>query len=441
MPPFAAEMELLRHAARHCLPAPEATDDPAALLTSLNWHHVLWLGRQHGALLFLRENLRPGTATLHCPGEIRTQLEALSAAAQLQALVRTNEICQLHDLFERHGIPFIVSDDWMFDRCFSAGRNFTETIATIRCLVDRTHSAKAKSMLAEAGYPDDTHPVQIATLGRSPVHMDDNFDPPGLWENPDRLAFGTRKLRRLDPLHWLWLLSARIPAHRTLTLLQAWQIVALTQSIPRTWQEPIAGSMPLQNVIAASCDRLAAPRPAVLTTFVPSMRHDAGSKSNSAVATPLPVVPFLPTSSAVVNRMIELAETNSTDVAYDLGCGDGRFVIRAAKDWGARAVGIDLDPTLIAKARRHAAVEGVSDRVSFVCSDLFECCISDATVLYLYLMPPFYPRIREQILRTLRPGVRIVSRDYIFPDWPPEKTEIIRTDPAQVVQIYLWRIG
>lgn len=133
-------------------------------------------------------------------------------------------------------------------------------------------------------------------------------------------------------------------------------------------------------------------------------------------------VPYVPTPQPVVDRMLELAKVGKRDIVYDLGCGDGRIVITAAKDRGARGTGIDIDPARIAEARQNATAAGVEDRVEFMVGDLFKTDFSQATVVTLYLLPEINRQLRPQLWKQLKVGARVVSHDFDMGDeWPPEK--------------------
>jgi SAM-dependent methyltransferase len=123
-------------------------------------------------------------------------------------------------------------------------------------------------------------------------------------------------------------------------------------------------------------------------------------------------------------------------VVYDLGCGDGRIVITAARERGATGVGIDLNPRRIAEARGYAKKEGVSDKVKFMVGDLFQANFADATVVTLYLLPEVNRRLRPQLWKQLKVGTRVVSHDFdMGPEWPPEKVENIGRKT-----LYYWTI-
>lgn len=147
-------------------------------------------------------------------------------------------------------------------------------------------------------------------------------------------------------------------------------------------------------------------------------------------------VPYEPTPQHVVEKMLELAQVKQQDVLYDLGCGDGRIVITAARKYGARAVGIDLDPQRIAEAKTNAAKAGVEDRVTFKVGDLFTSEFSDATVVTLFLWPQVNRKLRPILWEQLPIGARVVS--YIWDMtalWPPERTASVNGK-----NVYSWTI-
>ncbi|MBW4465187.1 MAG: class I SAM-dependent methyltransferase [Pegethrix bostrychoides GSE-TBD4-15B] len=144
-------------------------------------------------------------------------------------------------------------------------------------------------------------------------------------------------------------------------------------------------------------------------------------------------VPYVPTPESVVAEMLRVANVSQNDVIYDLGSGDGRIVITAAQEYGARGMGVDIDPALVQQANDRARQAGVSDRVQFVQQDLFETDISEATVVTLYLLPDVNLRLRPKLLEELRPGTRIVSHSFDMGDWEPE--QVTQVDGRT---IYYW---
>jgi SAM-dependent methyltransferase len=133
-----------------------------------------------------------------------------------------------------------------------------------------------------------------------------------------------------------------------------------------------------------------------------------------------PEVPYVPTPAAVVNAMLETARVTADDVVFDLGSGDGRIVIAAAACYGARGVGVEIDPELVRLARDNARDSGVDDRVTFVERDLFEMDLHEATVVTLYLLPIINYRLQPRLLQQLRPGARVVSHAFDMADWTPD---------------------
>jgi SAM-dependent methyltransferase len=134
-----------------------------------------------------------------------------------------------------------------------------------------------------------------------------------------------------------------------------------------------------------------------------------------------PDVHFVPTPDEVVREMLKVANVGKNDVVYDLGSGDGRIVITAAKDYGARGVGIDIDPVRVQEATANAKKAGVSDRVRFLNQDLFQSDFKEATVVTMYLLPGLNLKLRPKLMAELRPGTRIVSHAFDMGDWAPEK--------------------
>jgi hypothetical protein len=133
--------------------------------------------------------------------------------------------------------------------------------------------------------------------------------------------------------------------------------------------------------------------------------------------------PYVPTPQSVVDRMLEIAHVGPADYVIDLGSGDGRMVITAAKRYNARGFGVDLDETLVQRANRNAAQAGVSDRAVFYARDLFDTDMSAATVVTIYLLPEVNLMARPKLLATLKPGTRIVSHDYDMGEWTPDSQE------------------
>ncbi len=184
----------------------------------------------------------------------------------------------------------------------------------------------------------------------------------------------------------------------------------------------------LLSVILSACAGTGTP---------PASRPAAPPTAAAAPATApsrTPDVIYVPTPNEVVDAMLGAARVGPNDVLYDLGSGDGRIPIAAARKFGTRGVGFDLDPRRIAEARANAEQARVTDRVNFVQGDLFEQDLSQATVITLYLLPTLNMKLRPRLL-ALKPGTRIVSHDFDMGDWAPEQT--IRVGNRTV---YMWTV-
>jgi precorrin-6B methylase 2 len=175
---------------------------------------------------------------------------------------------------------------------------------------------------------------------------------------------------------------------------------------------------------------------AALALATPACAQEAPqAQAQEGNASRAPDVIYVPTPERVVAQMLALAKVGPKDVLYDLGSGDGRIPITAAKAHGIRAVGIDIDPERIAEARANAKAAGVENLVTFRQTDLFTTDISEATVVTLYLLDTLNLKLRPKLLAELKPGTRVVSHAFNMGDWKPEVQQEIdgRT-------IYLWTI-
>ncbi len=452
MPALAPELDLLCAAVRRTMTRDGDEDIDYRLLTRVNWDHVLWLGRQHGVLLFLAEALTSAEWSAGSPPEICTQLKAFREVSQLRLLARAREISQLQDVFDTHSIPAVPVDRMMGTLGPAGQLSLVEIGTAIPYLVPAGERDRAKTVLVAAGYTLNANVQKLVTIGKSPVVLNQ-----GLGRHPlaarllahtGTVTLGGRSVRTLSLAHRLLHRAADYPLNDA-GLMNAWRIAKLASEVSEDgWlgifdEARLFGlDATLSRALQDSHRQLHLPVPPGALRFCDALPAVAGPSTD---AFPLPAKPpvrvvFLPTPLRVMDRMLELARPTADDVVYDLGCGDGRFVIQAARLFGARGVGIDIDPLRIAEAQASAAAHGVADRVSFVCGDIFETDLSQATIICLYLMPPYLPRLYGQMRRDCRPGLRVVSHDYIIPGWPPEKTEIMRADVMRISQIYLWRL-
>jgi tRNA G37 N-methylase Trm5 len=148
-----------------------------------------------------------------------------------------------------------------------------------------------------------------------------------------------------------------------------------------------------------------------------------------------PDVIYVPTPEAVVEAMLQVANVGKDDIVYDLGCGDGRIPVTAAKKYGARGIGIDIDPQRIAEANENVKKNDVGDRVKIIQGDLFQQDLSQATVVTLYLLPSLNVKLMPTLMKELKPGTRVVSHAFDMGDWKPEK-EI----DVEGRKVYYWTI-
>ena len=154
-----------------------------------------------------------------------------------------------------------------------------------------------------------------------------------------------------------------------------------------------------------------------------------------------PDVPYVPTTDAAVAAMLKLADIKHSDIVYDLGCGDGRIVIAAAKKFGTRGVGVDIDPARIREANENAKKAGVEKLVRFEEKDLFQTDIHEANVVMLFLLNSINLKLRPKLLRELKPGTRIVSNTFDMGDWKPDREAPVEgaDDGTSLSQyLYLW---
>ncbi len=179
------------------------------------------------------------------------------------------------------------------------------------------------------------------------------------------------------------------------------------------------------------------------------LRPIAGASLLAIVAFGLPpsirsaqsLAPYVATPDDVVDRMLMLAQVTRDDVVYDLGCGDGRIPIAAARKYGARGVGLDLDPRLVALAQANARAAGVDSRVEFRVEDVLTADVSPATVVTLFLLSSSNERLRPMLTRQLKPGARIVSHAFSMGRaWPADKVDQFVSDRGDEVTLYLWKI-
>ena len=179
----------------------------------------------------------------------------------------------------------------------------------------------------------------------------------------------------------------------------------------------------------------------LLAALAASAAVAAGPGPSQAGQSTPNLAPYMATPQEVADRMLQMAEVTKADVVYDLGSGDGRLVITAAKRYGARGVGFDIDPALIAQSRANARKEGVDSLVEFREQDALTVDVSPASVVTLYLLSGANLRLRPTLQKQLKPGSRIVSLQFGMGDWVPTRTETITDQRGTSRLLYLWIIG
>lgn len=157
-------------------------------------------------------------------------------------------------------------------------------------------------------------------------------------------------------------------------------------------------------------------------------------------AAPQKLAPYVQTPQDVVERLLQIAQVGPTDVVYDLGCGDGRLVITAAKKYGARGVGVDFDLARVKESQANAEKAGVETLVEFRQQDALTVDVSPATVVTLFLLTSSNLKLRPMLTQALRPGARIVSHQFGMGDWPPETQESLTGTDGSSHILYLWKV-
>jgi SAM-dependent methyltransferase len=177
--------------------------------------------------------------------------------------------------------------------------------------------------------------------------------------------------------------------------------------------------------------------------FIAAVLFTAVAAAQTAQPKRAPDVPYVPTTEQAVQAMLKLADVKKTDTVYDLGCGDGRIVIAAAKTFGAHGVGIDINPERIREAKENAKKAGVEDLVRFEENDLFQADIHQASVVTLFLLSNINLKLRPKLLHDLKPGTRVVSNTFDMGDWKPDKEATVGDENEESYlshRLYFWVI-
>ena len=179
----------------------------------------------------------------------------------------------------------------------------------------------------------------------------------------------------------------------------------------------------------------------MLSALVFAWPGSAASVDQQTAPARTPDVGFVPTRPAVAEAMLDMAKVTSTDVVYDLGCGDGQIVMAAAKR-GARVVGVDIDPQRVKEAQANVKKAGLADRATIIQGDIFDPAInvSEASVVTLYLLAASNVKLRPILTKTLRPGARIVTHNYPIGDWEPDVVDNFTDAAGTTRTLFLWNI-
>jgi SAM-dependent methyltransferase len=178
---------------------------------------------------------------------------------------------------------------------------------------------------------------------------------------------------------------------------------------------------------------------AVVGLFLLALSGGLIAAPPQGLPSPASLAPYVPTPQDVVDRMLRLAGVGNKDVVYDLGCGDGRIVITAAQKYGARGVGVDIDPQRVAESQVNARKAGVEKLVSFKLQDAMTVDVSQASVVTLYLLSASNMKLRPLLTRQLAPGARIVSHQFSMGDWEPAQMEQYEDGQGIARTLYLWK--
>jgi hypothetical protein len=455
-------MFILASIRRH-LPGADLDGDLAPLLQGLNWDRLLWIAVRMRVQLWIRDALEMTSAQRVCPPAVRSQLDAVRQAAHMRSLSRTREMCLIQDRFDKVGIPALSVDGWTFAQCFYPNPGFREPGGSLGWMVQPQDLERCRTLLAEEGYDFGGDPLRLSNPNRTLLRLRDRIggmdsidasQRDRLWSSPRSISLGGRMLRTLAPAHWLIHLCGRAAEAGAVDPIRAFDLLTAWSSIPEGQHMEILAEAdrfglrsPVVGALTAAHRRFQLPVPGVLDRGPGGLVVNRKMRYGNVLSTPTPDTElsylgrFSPTPVAVANAMLELAETGPEDVVFDLGCGNGRLLVAAARRFGAKAVGVDIDPVRIEEARASVAAAGVAGRVSLSVGDLMGADVSAATVVCLYIQGFAMDGIRRKLESEARPGTRIVSHNFVFPGWPPERTRIVRAGLLQAAHIYLWKIG
>jgi hypothetical protein len=469
--------------------APTGPDLEALGATHGEWDRLLWLANWHALLPTVHSWLGP-TAPALAPPDIARALATAAEANQLSLLARQREALLLIGRLETAHSPVVLGSGWALGQRYQPRAAARQVGSALTLWLRRSQLPVAERVAADAGYEVADGPLRLISKTHSRLALRALPENHPLWSDNSPLDLAGRSLAVPSAASWLvlWFAEGNLPGPRRLraasdlvTLaaqITDWPSVFATAAHFRRRRALLFGlgvsyalleldpPPPLADALAATT--LATPlaswvadvwnRPTRRLTpleiaclevrlaegIEPRLRAMGRAvrligRAGKPPATGRSLGRYAPTPRSVVERLVSFAPIGPDDVVYDLGCGDGRIVIASAQA-GARGTGIDLDPARIAEAQAAAAAAGVTARVEWRCADVWSVDLSAATVVTIYLQGFAYPRLRKKLLRELRPGTRVLSHDFIFPDWPPERSALVLAHPAKISLLHLWRV-
>lgn len=443
--PTAAIYEALRSIVGATV-APGRLELPVALPPQA-WPTAIWLARRHGVLTHLAAAVEAG---LVAPPSASTcsQLQSWSRFSAFQYLAHCREELALQAALAEFGVTGILVSACALSRQFHASPERYSRRSAVTVLVAPQERAAVETHLRALGYLMTADGLdRVVEFGRSPIRVQPRESWPAV--HPLQSTGG-------DPvaLEWWSHVTHTLTLRPTWPLSAALDVVAIASRVGADdWRELAnnagsSGELIAQLAVTRHCfDVLDLPHPTGVGRvegaeggpLVPVFsRHGIDPEDVAPPREDLGV--YSPTPDAVVEAMLALAGVTATDVVYDLGCGDGRLVVTAARRCGARAVGVERDPDRADLARMRAESAGVSDRVRIDVGDLRSVDISAASVVCLYLAPSAYAELQIWLRSALRPGTRIVSHEMSFAGWVPVETAVVPWGGVRASLIYLWTI-
>lgn len=429
------------------------TEALGPLLASARWPRVLWLAQQHEVVPALHVVVAHPFYRDRCPSEILGQLTDFADAQRIQAMERMRELCLVQDVLDEHGIAAISIDHWENRLRETATLYKIHPGQPLGFFIPPAELERAEINLETAGHPCAIDSLTVIHRGHGVVQLNSGIGRHAAarrcWSSARSFQMAGRTIRRLAPMHALLNRVAAENEISNLPLGVAAELVVLTDQLLAAERSDLATEAAHFDLARETFAALAQCHHRLQLSVPDSVRAGAErfpavarqTRPHSASPTRALKAPYLSTPHAVVERMLTLAGTSNADVVYDLGCGDGRLVVQAALRFGARGVGIDCDPARLAEARAQAELAGVAARTTFLLSDVLESDLKEATVVCLFLCPALMPQLEWRLRKTATTGTRVVSHNYAFTGWPPEKVEIVRVGLAKISQLYLWRLG